>query len=1036
MRKLLSSLSIVLLWATIALAQERTVTGTVTAREDGLSLPGVSVKVKGASAGTQTGANGRYSINVPNNTAVLVFSYIGFATQEINVGARNAIDVALTADATQLGEVVVTALGITRQTRALGYSISQVDGAELTQSGEANVIQGLAAKAAGVQVTSSAGTPGASSKITLRGASTFTGNTQPLIVVDGVPIDNSTIQSSPRDYPFNENLTGVNNSNRAVDLNPQDIESVTILKGPAAAALYGARAGNGAIVYTTKRGKQAKGIGITLSLKTELSNVSQLPDQQNVYAQGNAAAYVTADPGPDNIYNTDDDVSGGASNSWGPKIASTPGLQYYDNLENFFKTGVSNDANLSLSGGNEKSSFRLAVGNLDQKGMIPNTSFKRTSVRLTTDTYLKDFLKVGGTANYVKSGGVKSQNGSNLGGIMLGLLRAPSSFDLTNYQFSNGFQRTYFALYDNPYYTAYENPFTDDVKRVNGNVYLSYIGKPWLNATYRVGIDSYSDRRRQIYAISSFANDPGDQTGQVNYNNLTNSDFYSDLIFTGGTKVTTDVNFNYTAGYNVTTSNYTDNFSRGVSLTIPNFYDLTNAANLYSSSYQEKKYTSALFGQLDFDYSNMLYLSLTGRNEWSSTFGDSQNNFFYPSASLSWVFSEVAKIPGLTFGKLRYAYSQAGISPSPYNTRTYFSLPTFTDGMTNGLTFPYGGMSGFGYSNTLGNSGLKSETVFGNEVGLDAKFLKNRLSLNLTLYKQKTKDILLLRPLAGSSGFEAEYTNSGELENKGVELELKGDLIKFSDFNWSLGINWSTNKSKVLKLAEGVEELNLESAFSDYGSYAIVGQPLGSFYGTKWQRSTDGQLVIGANGIPLKEVETGNIGNPNPDWLAGIRNTFKYKGIQLSVLFDIRHGGDILNGTYARLTRLGRTAITVDRERTYVVPGLKADGTVNTTPVSALNYFSRYLGDNGGAAEQFIETVNWFRVRELSLSYRLAPVSLTKYLNYIDLSITGRNLFLDTNYKGVDPETSLTGAGSNINGFDYFNNPGSKSFLFGINVGF
>jgi outer membrane receptor protein involved in Fe transport len=619
---------------------------------------------------------------------------------------------------------------------------------------------------------------------------------------------------------------------------------------------------------------------------------------------------------------------------------------------------------------------------------------------------------------------------------MLGLLRAPSTFDLTNYSFSNGFQRTYFALYDNPYYTAYENPFTDDVRRINGNVYLSYVGKPWLNATYRVGIDSYSDRRRQVYAISSFANDPGDQTGQVNYNNLTNSDFYSDLIFTGGAKVTAEIDFNYTAGYNVATSNYTDNFSRGVSLTIPRFYDLTNAANLYSSSYQEKKYTSALFGQLDFDYGDMLYLSLTGRNEWSSTFGESQNNFFYPSASLSWVFSDVAKIPGLSFGKLRYAYSQAGISPSPYNTKTYFSLPTFTDGFTNGLTFPYNGISGFGYSASMGNKDLEPENVIGNEIGLDAKFLGNRLSLNLTLYHQKTKDILLFRPLAGSSGFQSEYANSGELENKGIELELKGNIIETTDFKWDIGINWSKNKSKVLKLAEGVKELSLESAFSDYGSYAIVGQPLGAFYGTKWQRSADGQLIIGDNGIPLKDSQTGNIGNPNPDWLAGIRNNFNFKGVQLSALFDIRHGGDVLNATYGRLTRLGRTAITADRERTYVIPGVKADGSVNTTPVSALNYFSRYLGDNGGAAEQFVETVNWFRVREITLSYRLAPQALTKYLNYIDLSVTGRNLLLETNYKGVDPETSLTGAGSNINGFDYFNNPGSKSFLFGINVGF
>ena len=1039
MKKLLTILLLFLSISTLGIAQTRQVSGVVTAQEDGLALPGVSVRVPGTNTGTTTNSEGRFSLNVPTEVNTLQFSFIGFTSQTASIPASNVLNVVLVTDARQLGEVVVTALGISRQTKSLGYAISEVDGEALTRSGEANVIQGLASKAAGVQVTSSAGTPGASSKVVLRGASTFTGETQPLIVVDGVPIDNSTTTSVGRDYPFNANLQGVNNSNRGLDINPEDIESVSILKGPAAAALYGARAGNGAIVYTTKRGKQGKGLGIVFGYKTEIAEISNLPKLQTTYAQGaSSTTYTTADPGPDLMYNTGDDISGGTSANWGPAISSLSGVQAYDNPSNFFDNSLSHNFNLSMNGGGEKVTYRLSAENLDQKGIVPNTDFDRSSIRLTTDAFLKDFLKVGGSANYVKSGGTKSQNGSNIGGIMLGLLRAPASFDLRQFKFEeNGFQRTYFALYDNPYFTAYENPFTDDVNRITGNIFLSYIGKPWFNVTLKTGLDAYSDRRRQVYALSSFGNDSGDQTGQVNFDNITNNQIYTDLIFTGNAKLLPSVGFNYTAGGNITTRKFNQNFSRGYNLSVPGFYDLTNASDLYASSFAENQYTSALFGQLDFDFRDMLYLSLTGRNEWSSTFGESKNNFFYPSASLSWVFSELVQPDWLSFGKLRYAYSQAGISPEPYNTKTFFTKPTITDGFTNGVTFPFGGVNGFGYAESLGSPDLKPETVTGNEVGLNLKFLQNRLNFDLTLYKQKTKDILLFRPIAPSSGFIDDYGNSGELENKGIELELGGDIIQNENFSWNLSGNWSTNKSEVLKLGEGVAEINLEEGFASFGSYAIVGQPLGSFYGQKWQRNPQGQIIINSSGIPLKEATTGNIGDPNPDWLAGIRNTFTYKGIRLTGQLDIRQGGDIWNGTLARLHNIGKSLESADRERTYVVPGVLEDGvTPNTIAIPAIQYFKTYLGDAGGAEEQHVETVNWVRLRELSLSYRLKLPSLNKYIDYIDLSATGRNLWLDTNYKGVDPETSLTGAGSNINGWDYFNNPGTKSYLFGITVGF
>lgn len=1033
MRKfLLPILGMLLLLGNQLYAQAVAITGKVIA-DDGSSLPGVNISVKSSTNGTTTDVQGNYSLDVQQG-ATLVFSFIGFATKEVIVGAQSVINVTLVAGPNQLSEVVVTALGTVKEKRSLGYAVSDLNGDQLTKSGEANIVQSLAAKTAGVIVTGSSGMPGASSKIVLRGPATFTGEQQPLIVLDGVPINNETVTSSAGDYPFNANLSGVNNSNRAIDINPDDIESVTILKGPAASALYGARAGNGAILYTTKRGKKQKGIGVTVNYRLELSEVNKLPDLQKEYAQGTGGKYGTADPGPDLRHGTDDDVSAGTASSWGPKISSDPSLTYYDNPGNFFRTAASHNTNITLSGGNDKSSFRLSMGNLTQNGIIPNTDYKRNSVRLTADTYLKDNFKIGGTVNYINSGGIKSQNGSNVAGTMLSLLRTPASFDLREYKYANGYNRTYFSAYDNPLYSAHENPFRDEINRVQGNFFLNYHMNKYMDVTYKLGVDAYSDRRQQIYAISSNGDDNSAGYGQVNYDNLTSRDIYGDLILRGEVKPSDKFGINYTIGHNVTSANLTDNFQRGRNLTVQNFYNLGNASELYGSNDVVRKYTTAVFGQLDFDYASQLYVSLTGRNEWSSTFGQGKNNFFYPSANVSWVFSELFNSDIVTFGKIRYAYSEAGISPAAYRNKTFFGKPSFTDGFTNGLSFPYNGVNGYSYYNQIvGNNNLKPERVIGNEIGLNVKFLKQRFDLDLTVYNQKTVDILLNRPTAPASGFTAEYTNSGQLRNRGVEVMISANVIKTKDFNWDINLNWSKNVSKVLKLAEGVQELSLESAFTGIGGYAIVGEPLGVLYGTKWQRNDKGELIIGSNGIPLQEEQQGNIGNPYPKWLSNLRNTFTYKGISLTALIDVRHGGAIWNGTYARLNRIGRTQESADRERTYVIPGVTATGEANTKEITALSYFSSYVGDGGAAAEQFVENVNWFRLREVGLSYR---IKFKKTLNYVDVSFTSRNLYLNTNYKGVDPETSLTGAGSNLQGFDYFNNPGTKSYIFGVNIGF
>ncbi len=1040
-----------------ASAQDRTITGKVISSQDNLGIPGVSVVVVGTTIGTVTDIDGNYKLNVPSTAKTIRLSSVGMKIKEIDLSASNNIDVTLEEDIMKLDEVVVTALGISKEAKSIGYSTQQVGGSELTRSGEVNIIEGLSSKAAGVQVIGSGGTPGASSKIILRGNSTFTQENQPLIVIDGIPIDNSTSGSVAGDYPFNAGLNGVNNSNRAIDINPDDIESVNILKGPAAASLYGQRGGSGAIIITTKRGKQISGrpIAVTFSSSVEVSQVSQLPKLQSTYAQGTAggglvtngvqpnANYVTADPGPDLIHGTDDDVSNGTSGSWGPSISSL-GIKSHDHLDEFFQTGNTFTNNVSITGGSEKSSIRLSLGNTYQTGIVPNTDLKRNSVRITGDTKISEKISLGATVNYIRTTGTKAQNGSNLSGVMLTLTRTPTSFDLAGdgpdgYKYSNGTQRQYFVAYDNPYWTAYQNPFKDDVNRLLGNVLFTYTPMDFLSFSYNIGTDMYIDHRKQIFAVGS--HDTPEPTGEIWDNDQRNRELNGTFLVNIKHSFNDDIKGNITLGQNFNERNFNDLYTRGRDLGVPNFYSLSNATNLFASQSESTVRSAGLFFTADASYKSLVYLNVTGRNEWSSTFGPNKSSFFYPSVSASFVFSDlIEENKILSFGKLRFAYAQSGISPPAYSSRTYFQSQIFTDGFTDGVSFPYLGQNGFGNGDILGNPNLQTEILTGKEVGLDLRFLNGRINLDFTYYNQKTTEIIVQRPIAPSTGYLRFRTNVGEMVNKGIEIRLSGDVLKAKDFNWNIAINYSKNTNEVLKLSEGVDQIDLESAFESIGSFAIVGEPYGVFYATKWKRSPDGQIIIGSNGLPIVDDLKGNVGNPYPDWIGSLSNTFTYKNFSLSGLLDIREGGQIWGGTIARLNRLGRTEASADRTHNYVVPGVvqNPDGSfsTNTKEISAFNYFNKYLGDNGAATEQAVFDGSWVRLREVTLSYKFKIKNPKSFIQGFELAATGRNLLLETDYPGVDPETSLTGAGSNIGGFDYFNMPNTKSYIFTLRASF
>ncbi len=1035
-----------LLTAAGAFAQT-TVMGVVKGADDNQPLAGVVVKLEGTNKGTVTDMNGSFKMDVPSAESKLVFSYVGMQTQTVAAGTSGILNVVM-AIGVNMKEVVVTALGVSKETKALGYSVSTVSGDAVRESAEPNVIEALAAKAPGVEVIGSGGTPGASSKILIRGNNTLTGNNQPLIVVDGVPIDNSVNNVSAGDNPYNQNLQGVNESNRALDLDPADIASVTILKGAAAAALYGSSGANGAIIYTTKRGHKGKGLNATVSSGVEIDKVSQLPKLQNRWAQGtwggtkgDSATYSTVNyaPGSSNM------LTGGTGSSWGP-LASTVGTgKTYDNVKNFFQTGVLMNNNVSINGGNDNSSVRLSVGNTHQTGIIPNSKLDRTSARLTADTKVNSWFDMGGTVNYSNTATEKPQNGSNLSGIMLSLLRTPISFDARNTQFVNGVQRQYFAAYDNPYYTAFQDPFTDETNRVMGNMFFNIKPVEYFTFTGRFGMDAYQTNNEQVYAVSSLGNDLSDGTGQVNRTSITSRQLYTDLMGKYTKQINENLGVNVLMGYNYQYFENSSVFTRGRGLAIPGFYNFSGASTLYTSNSEAYQHESALFLDASFDWKRALYLSVTGRNEWNTAFGQNSPSFFYPKTDLSWAFSESIKLPKwFSFGKVRASYASVGKAPGVYTNKNYYAVPLIADGWTNGFGFPYNGNPAYALSSTLNAPNLVPERTNEMEFGTDIRFFDSRVTLDATYYTRKTTNVLLFQPVAASTGYSSEYTNAGEIDNHGVELALGLVPVKIKDFSWEIMTNWSRNISEVTKLANGVTQYSIESGFTGIGSYAIVGQPYGVFYGTDWQRNAAGQLLIGANGIPLQTTTSVKIGNPNPDWLMGINNSFKYKAWTFSFLWDIRHGGQIWNGTWQSLNSRGRSIESDARDgsnSTYVIPGVYAPGTPgagqsNSTAITAFSYFANYLGQNG-AASNAIQDGGWVRLRSIGVSYHLnlAKGEKKSFVQYVDLGVSARNLYLYTKYKGVDPETSLTGAGSNINGYDYFNNPGTKSFMFNVKFG-
>lgn len=1079
-KRLLFLLAILFIGIQSVWAQSGTIRGKVT-DEKGEPVVGATIRVKGTTKGAVTDMNGNFKVSADDG-AILSISAIGMKPTEKT--AQDGINIKLANDSKSLRETVITALGIKKDKRTLGYAQTSVKSEVLTQGQNGNAITALSGKVAGLQITTAAGTPGASPFIQLRGINSISLNTQPLFVVDGVPINTSASSVGDPDDGDNAQLTSVSGGFRGMDINPEDIEEMSVLKGPGATALYGSQGANGVIIITTKKGSKGgkKGINVEYNSSIVWDKVNKLPELQSKYTQGNGGVY-QAPPGSarreswgalidtmfwngDNNYAWDLNGSLVGINSPNAKTQFTP----YDNSKQFFRTGHTYRNNFSISSGAENSTFRLSYGNMKQDGIIPNTGLVRNNLGINADIKPRENLMLGASFNYVNTRGTYVQQGSNLSGVMLGLLRTPINFDNSNgnsdpkaesaYLFPDGSQRTYrgYGIYDNPYYTVNENLYKDETNRGYGNVYGTWSLNSWISVTNRLGADFSSTSGQQNYGTQSSDIPVAGRVTlrQENYKHINN-----DLMVTFTPVVHKDLDLSFLLGQNTYSETYVEDYTRGDNLLIDKWYNINNAQNISvqqvsNSTYRRlSEYVDAKIG-----YKNFAFLEATSRIEHATSYWPNFKPNIYSSLNGSFIFSDAFKISNdkFTYGKLRMSLANAGSNPPVQSTKTRFVKTSIQDGWTNGSASPINGQSLF-ESSIVFNPDLKPEKTSTFEIGTELRFINNRIGFDYTFYNSTTKDIFLKVPIPATSGNTRYFTNAATINNKGHEIQLSINPIRKKDFRWDVIVNYSRNRNVVKKLATGVNTVQL-NGFTGSTVNLFEGKAYGTFYGSGYVRDTDGNLLINDDtssayfGMPDVATEQMDLGNVMPKWLGSINNVITYKGISLGFLFETRQGGVIWNGTRGALVHFGMAKETEGRDNdTKVYNGvmghLGTDGKVyhydgngnevagsgaeNSSSIKMDQNYYQFVGGGFTINEPFVENASWVRLRELSLSYAL-PTSIlkdTKFIKGLTLGIVGRNLLLWTKYKGVDPETSLVG-GNKAQGLDYFNNPGTKSI--GINL--
>ena len=1051
--RLLTLLTAWLLTAGTLWAQSpRTITGKVQSKTDGKGLPGANILIKGTTVGAVTDADGGFSINAePNRNGaplVLTASYIGFISQEIPLGNQTQLVISLTEDASQLSEVVVTALGIARDKKALGYSLQELKGSEITQARSTNLVNALSGKIAGVQVTATNGLPGASSRILIRGANSIGGNNQPLFVVDGIPIDNGSYNVTPGSTS-NTNNTTVDYGNGASSINPDDIDNISVLKGANAAALYGSRAANGVILITTKRGAAGKGVGVTVNTNTTFENPLRLPDFQNGYGQGlqGQFAYVDGKGGG---------VNDGVDESWGPaldgrlipqynspidpatgKRTATPWVARPDNVKNFYDTGVTTTNSVALTGGSDKGDFRLGYTNLYQKGMLPNTNYKRQNLSLNAGWNFTPRLNVRTSINYIKDGSDNRQN-LNLYWIWFG--RQVDLDDLKANPVESGtdpsqwpVQRNWNANYwNNPAYALKYFQYGNEKDRIIGNVTATYKLTDWLSLTGRTGTDFSNDRRitKQAKGVGL---PNGSYTEDIVYVRETNSDF----LLTADRRFS-DVHVVASVGGN-TRRNYTQrDYLYASELTIPNLYNIGNAKSRPTVLNRiTDKRVNSLYGSASLSFRDYLFVDLTARNDWSSTLPAGNRSYFYPSVSVSAILTDMLGLQSKTlpYAKLRGGYAQVGNDTDPYNLTQVYTSET-----------SWGNTTTFSENNLIYNKNLKPEITTAIEFGVETRLFSNALQFEFTYYDKNTRNQILLANVAQSSGYYNSVINAGQIRNSGFEVELSGAVVKRpGGFRWDVGFNFARNRSKVVDLGGlSTYQINTSSLLRNVILEARPGDPYGNFYGTYYQRDPSGNLIFNSQGYPVAASDRKVVGNIMPKWTGGFQNTFSYKWVSLSSLIDVRYGGNV----FSQGINIGRyTGVLAEtlpgREGNIVGPGVvetkNADGTFSYAPntkavANADDYYHNFYNRN--VNENYIFDASYVKLREVRLGFAFPQKWFGRTpFRSVNFALVGRNVaLLYKNLPHIDPETSYYGDG-NVQGFENGNTPSARSMGFNLSFG-
>ncbi len=1041
-KKLLSFLAFVfLLSSSTALAQSKTVSGTVT-DASGAPLPGVSVVEKGTANGAAADFDGNYSISVSGDGAILVFSSLGFTTKEVSVSGKSTINVSLEEDASQLDEVVVTALGIKREKKSLGYAIQEVKGVEMIQARENNIANAFTGKISGLQVIRGSNGPSSSSKIILRGSSSLTGDNQPLIVVDGIPINNFTGGENESFWNPTADL-----GNGLSDIDPETIESVSVLKGASAAALYGSRAGNGVILITTKTGSQQEGLGVSYSITTGFETLFMTPDLQNQFGQGDRG-----------IYN---ELS---STSWGPKITGqsvtdwkgdTVALQAHDNIDSFYDTGVSITQSLTFQQQvSDATSIFTSISHLRDDSKIPGATLERLNIsnravsvfgknkNWTTDFKANYILT---TANNRPIGGVNASNGTS---TILGLPRSLNVNDLRNSRDASGAMIWYNpdSSTINPFWSAQYNQASDSRDRFLIFGSLKNEINDWLTAQVKIGADMYTSNTE----TKRFAGSPIAPTGRYSLGKSTFLETnYSALLTAAKDNIFGKFGGSATLGGNLMYTKNTSLNSSSGELEVPDLFSLNNGINnpTVNQGFTQQKINS-VYGTLQINYDGYWFLDITGRNDWSTTLSEENRSFFYPSVSTSLVVTDMIRkndgnVPAwLTYAKIRGSYAQVGNSLNPYELLNTYEIGKDPNGNTTASR-----------RDVLYNPDLKNELIKSLEFGFETR-LFNVVHMDLSWYKTNATNQLINLALNPQSGYTARKINAGDIQNSGFEISLNAKILGNEDsFNWDLGVNFSKNVNKIISLHEDVKEYPLGS-YEDVRIRSDEGGGYGDIYGSVYRRVTDegsehfGKLILTDLGSPQEATEPELLGNQQADGLLGVTNSFAYKGFNFSFLIDARLGGEMFSGTNYSLQQSGAAAETVvngERED-FVVEGVidvTPDGAetsvyeINTVMVSHQDYWAAIGAGNLGITEANIYDATTIRIRNIQLNYSFSKETLKNtFLKSANLGFSVNNvLMLDSNLNGVDPE-AVYGTRTNATGYESFSTPTSRTYFLNLSVRF